>query len=537
MEHSESLPLDLEAPPPTAIPVFTSDDDEAGEDHEVQPTVRRNSVNVASVYRSNRSLHPTHPQEDIGDASSSSSNSTDIEEVGLQHGGVKRRNSVNVASVMRSQKDIMSDQQADPGHLATLFSPLRHARQSLNVDSYTIRQHVRLQPHHEVNDDPSIMSEVPRDSLAEVQFTIPEDSHTDFVDDNNAATVPKQVTFGAYYDTHNDEIIPELRHVELATDRDEANSKSFDRRIQKLINDAPPLVQMAATFLGSTLMYAIMQSQRHQAGDLDGQILTMILVTLCGSTVPHLITAFACGVYAGSVSSATLPSYGWVILLGVITSIVWQIVSTYKLMLGFSGRLGASAFTGMNLTAIIAFGVSPSVDFTRYGNFNELWGNITFEEALVTVLACVFLASTASYFRLIATVPVNPVLVPSACALCCMILISLIDYKYNPNIFGGFAVGSYVAMAAESRLPNLKYFATVGLVAGLWIVVLQPFFLGFGGKSGFTAMVGYSTCLIVQKLNKKFFKKNKESQRYSIRDNIAINSGDDDKKSESVYAV
>jgi hypothetical protein len=480
MQHTESLPIDLEAPSP---------DEECIRGSEV---VRRNSVNVASVYRASC---PELSQRHDGWSTTSSSPDAVIPQEGSS---TLRRNSLNVASFMRSKSDL----QEVPSRMS--FSPWsQRPRQSLTVDLTTIRHLIQF---HQAEDDSAseaMLSQSPQEPR-EVQFTIPEEYElTDDEDFTYHRRQPKPVTFGAYYDTHNDEMIPELRRVESKTEVVGA------QRLQKLINNAPPVVRMVATNLACILTHAVMKAHP----GLDFQVMTMILVTLCGSTLPHLITAVACGVYAGSVTANTLPSYPWVILLAFFTSIVWQVVSTFKLMLGFSGRLGASAFMGMNFTAVIAFAASPSVDYDRYGNLDQLWDDTTWEEALVTIAACVFLASSASYFRLIATVPVNPVLVPSAWALFCMFLMSLADYEHNPSIFGGFAVGAYVAMAAESRLPNVGYFATVGLIAGFWIIFLKPFFLGFGGKSGFTAMVGYSSFLTVRTLLRKLTtKKQKESK-------------------------
>ena len=174
-------------------------------------------------------------------------------------------------------------------------------------------------------------------------------------------------------------------------------------------------------------------------------------------------------------------------------------------MLGFSGRLGATAFISMNITAIITFLVDSSVGFDRYG-FDSNNGEVTtmgWEEAMVTILSTLFVATTASWHRLNSTVPLNPVLIPSTWALFCMLIVSLTQYDYTSSMFNGIAVGSYVAMASESRLPKVSNFGIVGCIAGIYVCLLDNFFLGFGGKSGFTAMIGYATYLCIQLLLKK----------------------------------
>ena len=328
----------------------------------------------------------------------------------------------------------------------------------------------------------------------QVQFTVPTPKEFERRDDTENSIDSKfrqrPVTFGAYYDNHNNEMIPEL--VEATPPEDKTKEDKWIHRLQKLIAKADPRMQILSTVSACLLTHALINHQPH----VDLQIITMLLVTLCGATFPHLITAVGCGVYAGSVSSETIPSYAWVVLLGFITALIWQLVSSNRWILGFSGRLGATAFFSMNLTGLIVFGVDRTVSFDRYGSFDSVQWSL--EEAFVSLLACIFLSCSAGYFRLIANVPVNPVLVPSAWALFCMLLTSCTDYQFVPSILGGYAVGAYVAMVSETRLSRTWQFAIVGCIAGMWNVLFQPLFLGFGGKGGFTAMVGYSTYLSIQ---------------------------------------
>merc|ERR1712232_890183 len=182
-------------------------------------------------------------------------------------------------------------------------------------------------------------------------------------------------------------------------------------------------------------------------------------------------------------------------------SLVWQWVSASKLLLGLGGRLGASAFLAMNATAILAFWLDPSVSFDRYYHGPSSSENHSpWEEALVSTAACIFLASTSGSMRLMARVPVNPVSLPSAWALFCILATSLIgDYPYSPSIFGGYAVGAYVGMSSVSKLSSFWSFSAVGLLAGIWMQLLRPICLGFGGKSGFTALIGVVTYELIQK--------------------------------------
>jgi hypothetical protein len=98
------------------------------------------------------------------------------------------------------------------------------------------------------------------------------------------------------------------------------------------------------------------------------------------------------------------------------------------------------------------------------------------------------------------------VLVPCKLALFFMMIVNCTEYKNRTALYNGFAAGAYVAMASEARLPLIVAFAIAGTFAGLWGLLLSPFFLDFGRNDGFTAMMGYSTYYFLSKLFHRFLK-------------------------------
>ena len=72
--------------------------------------------------------------------------------------------------------------------------------------------------------------------------------------------------------------------------------------------------------------------------------------------------------------------------------------------------------------------------------------------------------------------------------------------RYTAQIDAGLAVGSFVAMASEQYLPTVFDFGGAGFLAGLWILFLDPFFLDFGGKKGFTSFCGFATYMVLSRL-------------------------------------
>lgn len=89
--------------------------------------------------------------------------------------------------------------------------------------------------------------------------------------------------------------------------------------------------------------------------------------------------------------------------------------------------------------------------------------------------------------------PLNNVLVPVLLALLSMLVVNATQYKHAPGLYNGFAVGAYVAMASLEKISSISKFASVSLLAAGWGLALTPFFVGFAGKSGFTAMLGHVT--------------------------------------------
>ena len=445
---------------------------------------RRKSVNVASVVR--------RGEEEVSSSECGTPSSHVQGEGGEGRLRIMRQSSINLATLFREGERIL-DQVSSPKPKS--FSCL--------VDKNVVQQQTVLRMGTSFYEPEALNGAVKN---LEVQFKVPVPQEPELKDDSKSpigisptksiSLRQRPVTFGAYYDDHNNEMIPEL--VEAKAPDNGTQSEPWVHQLQKIIAKAPPSIQMLSTILACLLTHALINQQPH----IDLQITTMLLVTLCGATFPHLITAVGCGVYAGSASPETIPSYPWIVLLGVLTSFAWQIVSSSGLLLGYSGRLGATAFLSMNVTALIVFSLDRTVAFDRYGSLESLsWEDMpVLEEAVISLFACMFLACTAGYFRLISTVPVNPVLVPSAWALFCMLITSCTEYRFSSSVLSGYAVGAYVAMASEARLSGVWQFVIVGWIAGIWNVFLEPLFLGFGGKGGFTAMIAYSTYRFLQKI-------------------------------------
>jgi len=120
--------------------------------------------------------------------------------------------------------------------------------------------------------------------------------------------------------------------------------------------------------------------------------------------------------------------------------------------------------------------------------------------SVLTVFASTFLSAISGAVRLKSEIPLNPVQATTTIALLCMLILEPTQVRYLHEIDAGFAVGSFVAMASTQYLPTILDFAGAGLVAGLWILFLNPFFTGFGGKKGFTSFCGFATYIVMLRI-------------------------------------
>ena len=113
-------------------------------DSEGQSQPRRNSVNVASVYRgsfhdhdSDNDVDVEYQQNQLRDAGTTDESSSSSTSDHHHAGGIKRRNSLNVASFYRSKEKLKTGKQQN--HKRPLHT--------LQVSTSFIRQHTHYQFH------------------------------------------------------------------------------------------------------------------------------------------------------------------------------------------------------------------------------------------------------------------------------------------------------------------------------------------------------------------------------------------------------
>ena len=233
----------------------------------------------------------------------------------------------------------------------------------------------------------------------------------------------------------------------------------------------------------------------------QAMVITMVLVAF-----PELSAASAAGAFAGMAASDAIINYGWLGLLSIIVSIVWFVFNHYKLLVGFGGRIGFCVFISMNIVSPIAM-ASGKVPWALYGDSNALWSQkLELATSILSVVAAALLSGIAGAIRLYCGIPLNPIQASTLLVLLCMLILEPATGSQLKQISNGLAVGGFVAMASTQYLPTILDFIGAGFVAGLFFLLIDPFFNGFGGKDGFAACCGFTIYMALSMSTRHFYK-------------------------------
>lgn len=116
------------------------------------------------------------------------------------------------------------------------------------------------------------------------------------------------------------------------------------------------------------------------------------------------------------------------------------------------------------------------------------------------MIASSVLSGNAGAIRLYSRVPLNPIQAPTLLVLVAMLILEPATSSQLKQISNGLAVGGFVSMASTQNLPTILDFMAAGFVGGLFLLLLDPFFSGFGGRDGFCSFCGFTLWISVRKL-------------------------------------
>ena len=305
-----------------------------------------------------------------------------------------------------------------------------------------------------------------------------------------------------YIEEHNNDAIPRIHSYRGEVEKNKfiAAISRRSSRCETFLEHADDVVTIVASCL---LTYSII----HYEPFLPSVAAQAIVVIIVLITCPELSGAAGAGAYAGMGSRDVIINYGWLSFLAVVVSICWLVFNRFRIFLGYGGRIGTCVFPSTCIVALIAM-LSGKVPWNLYGDIDFLWAQkLELYTSIFTVLASTVLSTVVGTIRLHSGVPLNPMQTPTVLVLLCVLILWPATGGMNDQIAHGLVVGSYVSMASTERLSTTFDFTGAGFVAGLFDLLLTPFFIGFGGRDGFAAFCGFLTYVSVSKLMKRLMGK------------------------------
>ena len=315
--------------------------------------------------------------------------------------------------------------------------------------------------------------------------------------DDGAGTT---VILDEYDELHNDDHLFEVRHFALG---------KLTAKLAKWRLEGHWTMQCVSLFVGGFLTHFYAHSGKKVGGDLA----QATLITLCGHLAPPLTAPFAFGAFTGVLSPKLAPAHHWLALLLLAGCIVWRLVSYFKVLVGFGGRVGVSAFCSCYLVQAVVLMPAGVVEYSdvnlladmlfdgaKVDNVQVEYGHRVWQDDVISVLAPVLGAVLAFFMREFGGSLENPITGATCGSLFTFLILSVSGWSYATVAMNGVAVGSFVGMASFEYLPTVLSFALSGLLAGGFVLLLEPYCEGWSGKQGLCAFLGFSTFIAARRL-------------------------------------
>ncbi|CAE8592616.1 unnamed protein product [Polarella glacialis] len=298
-------------------------------------------------------------------------------------------------------------------------------------------------------------------------------------------------------DLHNDDLLPVATTVRK---RD-----LLPRKLKACLADGHWILQCLSLWIGAFLTHLYSNDGKKVGGNLA----QATLVTLCCHLAPQLSAPFAMGAYIGVVSDEILPGNQWLCLLCLVGTCFWRLMSHFKLLVGFSGRLGFAAFVSCHITQVAILIPADVVHYQKGSLLSDVlffgkaqvWDPTPRWQPIFTgLVAATYGAVQSKFLRDLGGSLENPITAATSGALLCFIVLTVTGWSYAEVAMNGIAVGSFVGMASLELLPTTWSFALVGLLAGCFIPLLEPVWQGWSGKQGTCAFLGCCVFLAARRL-------------------------------------
>lgn len=256
------------------------------------------------------------------------------------------------------------------------------------------------------------------------------------------------ITFFLIYELHNEFVFY-------------LNKKRNQLKILSLESD--DLYVFIAVIIGGLFTYFI----NH---DLAlGAVLASCIIGIFGAMMlkKYQVPLF-CGSFAGMVSSTIITSYWGILIVGVFAGILFVI--SKNVFKGFGGKLGATAFFGTTISAVIFSTISSTM--------------VSSAVSLDYWLILYFSVGAAGTYLLSAKLKLSVVFASALMGLLGAIVLPMIHGNPGVTLAVGLFCGTFIGMSSVERLYNLRSVLLASLLGAVIFSYTQPYFTGLGGKLG-----------------------------------------------------
>lgn len=198
------------------------------------------------------------------------------------------------------------------------------------------------------------------------------------------------------------------------------------------------------------------------------------------------------GSFAGMASILIFDNLGWMFISSVFTGLLF--ISSQEVFNGFGGKLGATAFFGTFVTAILAKSYQDT--------YLQMEILVQWEIIIFFILGAV----VTNQLHLITKK--STVFTSGILGVLAGIFLPIIYPDNGLNLAAALFSGAFLGMTKVERFEKSIYFLFASIIGGIIFIYSQPYFNGLGGKLGSIAFVS-SMAMTSLKHIVLSFKKNK----------------------------
>lgn len=219
---------------------------------------------------------------------------------------------------------------------------------------------------------------------------------------------------------------------------------------------------------------------------LNAVLVSGFVGLLASIFIPKYQIAIYCGSFAGMASGLLFGHIGWIFISSIFTGLLF--VFSQEIFKGFGGKLGASAFWGTFITALLAECYHKTVI--------ELEIVVQWEVIFYFVLGAVF----TNQLHLISKK--STVFTSGVFGVIAGILLPIFYPEEGLMLAAALFSGTFIGMTKVERFDKSIYYLLASIFGGIIFIYSQTYFNGLGGKLGAIAFISSLAMTSLQQIAK-----------------------------------